>query len=60
MNDLYKIENYDSLGPFLMTLTSSDDSWAYISSKGGMAAGRQNPDNSLFPYYTDNLSLIHI
>ena len=55
MNDLYKIENYDSLGPFLMTLTSSDDLWAYISSIGGMAAGRQNPDNSLFPYYTDNI-----
>tara|TARA_B100001115_G_scaffold184460_1_gene187037 strand:- start:357 stop:3650 length:3294 start_codon:yes stop_codon:yes gene_type:complete len=55
MNDLYKIENYDLLGPFLMTLTSSDDLWAYISSKGGMAAGRQNPDNSLFPYYTDNI-----
>ena len=34
MDDLYKIENYDSLGPFLMTLTSSDDLWAYISSIG--------------------------
>ena len=37
-----------------MTLTSFDDLWAYISSVGGIAAGRQNPDNSLFPYYTDD------
>ena len=54
MNNLYKIENFDTLGPFLMTLTSYDDLWAYISSVGGLAAGRQNPDNSLFPYYTDD------
>ena len=35
MNNLYKIENFDTLGPFLMTLTSYDDLWAYISSLGG-------------------------
>lgn len=50
----YKISNYDSIPPFFMTLVSSSDHWLFISSSGGMTAGRKNPEHALFPYYTDD------
>lgn len=50
----YKISNYDQMQPFLINLASSSDLWMYISSTGGLTAGRKNPDHSLFPYYTDD------
>lgn len=48
----YKIENYDKMDPFFMTIVSNSDHWLFISSNGGLSAGRKNPDNALFPYYT--------
>lgn len=51
----YKIENYDKMNPFLMSIVSNSDHWMYISSNGGLTAGRKNPDNALFPYYTDDI-----
>lgn len=50
----FKIENYDQMTPFFMTIVSDVDFWLFISSTGGLTAGRQNPDNALFPYYTDD------
>ena len=50
----YKISNYDQMRPFLMTLTSDSDVWAFIYSNGGLSAGRKNADLSIFPYYTDD------
>ncbi len=50
----YCIEEYDSLPPFLMTIVSSSDLWMYLSSSGGLTAGRQNRNNALFPYETDD------
>ena len=50
----YKIANYDQMPPFLMSLVSDSDHWLFISSNGGLTAGRRNPDNALFPYYTDD------
>lgn len=50
----YKIENYDSMAPFFMSIVSSGDHWMFISSTGGLTAGRANPDKALFPYYTDD------
>jgi len=52
--EYYVIENYDLMGPFLMSIVSSSDHWMYISSTGGLTAGRKNPDNAIFPYYTDD------
>ena len=52
--EYYIIENYDLMGPFLMSIVSSSDHWMYISSTGGLTAGRKNPDNAIFPYYTDD------
>ncbi len=52
--DFYQIENYDRLRPFFMSIVSSADHWMFISSTGALTAGRGNPDNALFPYYTDD------
>ena len=51
----YKISNYDKMTPFFMSIVSSSDHWMFISSNGGLTAGRKNPDNALFPYYTDDI-----
>ncbi|MFC2090049.1 hypothetical protein ACFLT1_04670 [Bacteroidota bacterium] len=52
--DYYKVANYDSMPPFLMSIVSDSDLWMFISSSGGLTAGRKNSDHSLFPYYTDD------
>ncbi|MBF0205992.1 MAG: hypothetical protein HQK53_03805 [Oligoflexia bacterium] len=50
----YRIANYDQMPPFFMSLVSDSDHWFFISSTGACTAGRKNPDNALFPYYTDD------
>jgi len=50
----YKIRNYDQMEPFFMSLVSHSDHWMFISSNGGLSAGRRNEDNALFPYYTED------
>ena len=51
----YQILNYDKMDPFFMTIVSNSEHWMFISSNGGLTAGRKNPDNALFPYYTDDI-----
>lgn len=50
----YKIENSDTLSPFLMSIVSDSDHWMFVSSNGGLSAGRKNAEYALFPYYTDD------
>jgi hypothetical protein len=50
----YKISNSDQMRPFFMSLVSNSNHWMFISSNGGLSAGRKNADNALFPYYTDD------
>ncbi len=50
----YCIRNYDRMPPFFMSLVSSSDHWMFISSSGGLSAGRANAESALFPYYTDD------
>ncbi len=50
----YCIRNYDKMPPFFMSIVSSSDHWLFISSTGGLSAGRQNAQSALFPYYTDD------
>ncbi len=50
----YKISNSDALRPFFMSIVSDSDHWMFISSNGGLSAGRKNAEFSLFPYYTDD------
>lgn len=50
----YKISNSDGMRPFFMSIVSDSNHWMFISSNGGLTAGRKNSDNALFPYYTDD------
>ncbi|ARN76600.1 hypothetical protein BST97_00475 [Nonlabens spongiae] len=50
----YKISNSDAMRPFFMSIVSESDHWMFISSNGGLTAGRRNAESSLFPYYTDD------
>ena len=50
----YEIKGYDSMLPFFICIASDSNHWMYISSTGGLTAGRISPDNALFPYYTDD------
>lgn len=53
----YKIENFDAMQDFFMTLTSGSDIWNFLWAQGGITAGRRNSDSSIFPYSTcDKLS----
>lgn len=50
----YKISNSNKMRPFFMSLVSNSNHWMFISSNGGLTAGRKNAESSLFPYYTDD------
>jgi len=50
----FKIPNSDSLRPFFMSIVSDSNHWMFISSNGGLTAGRKNANFALFPYYTDD------
>lgn len=50
----YKISNSDKMRPFFMSIVSDSNHWMFISSNGGLSAGRKNSESSLFPYYTDD------
>ncbi|MDD5571864.1 MAG: hypothetical protein PHD97_12010 [Bacteroidales bacterium] len=50
----YKIGNYNLMPHFFVSIVSNSDHWMFISSNGGITAGRKNRDNALFPYYTDD------
>jgi len=50
----YKIRNVNALAPFFVSVVSSSDHWLFISSTGGLTAGRVNADHALFPYYTED------
>ncbi|MDZ7757799.1 hypothetical protein [Rhodohalobacter sp.] len=50
----FKISNYDRLRPFFMSVVSDSNHWMFISSNGGLTAGRKNSEYALFPYYTDD------
>jgi len=61
MNEVYldgelffKMENYDHMPPFLMSIVSDSNHWMFVSSNGGLTAGRKNAEYALFPYYTDD------
>ena len=50
----YKISDSDKLRPFFMSIVSDSNHWMFISSNGGLTAGRKNAEYSIFPYYTDD------
>ena len=50
----YRIENVAGMEPFFMTVVSGSDHWMFVSSRGGLTAGRRDADGALFPYTTDD------
>ena len=48
----YAIRNVDKMEPFLISVISATDHWLFISSTGGLTAGRVSPETALFPYIT--------
>ncbi len=46
----YVIRNVDKTAPFFTSVISSSNHWLFISSNGGLTAGRVSPDTPLFPY----------
>ena len=46
----YAIRNVDQMAPFFMSIISSSDHWLFVSSTGGLTAGRVSPETALFPY----------
>ncbi|MFY0628997.1 MAG: hypothetical protein JXR05_01380 [Flavobacteriaceae bacterium] len=50
----YKISNGNTMRSFFMSIVSDSNHWMFISSNGGLTAGRKNSEYALFPYYTDD------
>jgi hypothetical protein len=50
----YKISNSHTMRPFFMSIISDSNHWMFISSNGGLTAGRKNAEYAIFPYYTDD------
>ena len=50
----YVIPDADRLGPFLMSIVSDADHWMFVSSRGGLTAGRRVSALALFPYETED------
>jgi len=48
----YAIQNVDKMPPFFISLVSDGDHWMFVSSNGGLTAGRVSPETALFPYIT--------
>ena len=50
----FKMSNHHVMRPFFMSMVSDSNHWLFVSSNGGLTAGRKNPEYALFPYYTDD------
>ena len=48
----YAICNVDRMAPFFISVVSDSDHWMFVSSTGGLTAGRVSPETALFPYTT--------
>lgn len=48
----YRLDAFDSVDPFFMVLAGDSDLWAFVSSAGSLAAGRQDAEGSFLPYET--------
>ena len=50
----YAIPDVHTMPPFLMSVVSDGDRWMFLSSTGGLTAGRGDASGALFPYETDD------
>lgn len=54
----FRIDGYDSMPPFLMSIVSDSDIWLFISSRGGLTAGRGGRTAPSFPTIPTTVSTI--
>ena len=52
--EFFQIRNVDDMEPFFMNVVSGTDLWTFMSSNGGITAGRRSADWAIFPYDTDD------
>lgn len=52
--EMYCIDRFDEIPPFLMAITSDTNLWMYLSSTGGLTAGRIDENSAIFPYETED------
>ncbi len=50
--NFFCISNHDEMRAFFMSVVSDSNHWIFISSNGGISAGRKSAEYALFPYYT--------
>ncbi len=50
----YAVREVEQMPPFLMSVVSDGDRWMFVSSAGGLTAGRGDPSRALFRYETDD------
>jgi len=50
----YCIDGVEHMAPFLMSVVSASDHWLFLSSNGGLTAGRVEAARSLLAYETDD------
>ncbi|MEL0088384.1 MAG: hypothetical protein VW757_09890, partial [Halieaceae bacterium] len=50
----YRIENFNDMDDFFISVVSDSNHWLFISTRGGLSAGRTDCDSALFPYYTED------
>ena len=50
----YKVEHSQWLAPFFINVVSASDVWIFMSSKGGITAGRKDAQGAVFSYETDD------
>ncbi len=48
----YAINDVNKMAPFFISVVSNSDHWLFVSSTGGVTAGRVSPETALFPYIT--------
>ncbi len=53
-DELYVIEDAQTLAPFLISVVGDADHWMFVASNGALTAGRGSPANALFPYVTED------
>jgi hypothetical protein len=50
----YRILHYDAMSPFLVSVSNPGNVWMFVSTTGGITAGRVSSDSALFPYGTED------
>lgn len=50
--NFFCISNHNEMRAFFMSVVSDSNHWLFISSNGGISAGRKSAEYALFPYYT--------